>query len=417
MNMEMLIACRAFQGLGGGILIPVATAAVADLYAPAERARMQGALGAVFGIGSGLGPLLGGFITETISWHWVFYINIPFAAIAFFLTIKKFPTPVLESKPVVDYRGITTLTVFLLDLVLFFQFAGDRFDWLSIESAAMVIVAIAALVIFGRFETKAKEPIIAPKVFGNRTVVMSMVFMFVFGLAMMGAMMYSSLFAISILGLTAMEAAEYSLAMVAGMMITATASGNYVNRTGYKVWLIAGPIISFIALLMMSRMGLDTELWYYAVSLFVFGFGLGCMMAIVMTAVQNSSAPSEIGMTTSSVNVIRSIGSTIGTAVFALIINNKIGSELKETVEPWVYDILPHNTGALNYLQNPEFIALVGLDNIRGILIAFADSVDMAFLIGGILILCLAAIGIIFRETPVVGDDPESDDSGEPEEN
>lgn len=316
-----------------------------------------------------------------------------------------------------DYRGITTLTVFLLDLVLFFQFAGDRFDWLSIESAAMVIVAIAALVIFGRFETKAKEPIIAPKVFGNRTVVMSMVFMFVFGLAMMGAMMYSSLFAISILGLTAMEAAEYSLAMVAGMMITATASGNYVNRTGYKVWLIAGPIISFIALLMMSRMGLDTELWYYAVSLFVFGFGLGCMMAIVMTAVQNSSAPSEIGMTTSSVNVIRSIGSTIGTAVFALIINNKIGSELKETVEPWVYDILPHNTGALNYLQNPEFIALVGLDNIRGILIAFADSVDMAFLIGGILILCLAAIGIIFRETPVVGDDPESDDSGEPEEN
>ena len=408
-SMEMLIACRAFQGIGGGILIPVATAAVADLYAPHERARMQGLLGAVFGIGSGIGPLLGGFITDNISWHWVFYINVPLAAIAFFLTIKKFPTPIQDSKPVVDYIGISVLTLFLLDLVLFFHWAGDEFDWVSLQSAGMVAGAIVLLVVFWMIEKRAKEPVIAPKVLHNRTVIMAAVFMFLFGLAMMGAMMYSSMFAIFILGLSTMEAAEYTIAMIVGMMITALASGALVERTGYKPWLVAGPVISFAAMYMMSKLTLDSDLSYYAVCLFVFGFGLGCMMAIVMTAVQNSSKATEIGMTTSAVNLIRSIGSTIGTAIFALIINNKIALELKDNVDGYIYDMVPHTTAVLNYLQSPEFILIAGPQNVRGILLSFANSVDMAFLIGGALILCLTVIGFFFRETPPKDDVPESD--------
>ena len=124
------------------------------------------------------------------------------------------------------------------------------------------------------------------------------------------------------------------------------------------------------------------------------------MMAIVMTAVQNSSTPRDIGMTTSAVNVIRSIGSTIGTAVFALIINNKIAMELKDNVDGWVYDMVPHTTGVLNYLQSPEFIIAVGEANVHGILLSFANSVNMAFLIGGGLILILTIIGFFFKETP-----------------
>ena len=399
-SMEMFIACRAVQGIGGGILIPVATAAVADLYAPHERARMQGLLGAVFGIGSGIGPLLGGFITDNISWHWVFYINVPFALIAFFLTIRKFPSPIQDTKPIIDYSGIAVLTLLLLDLVLFFHWAGDEFEWLSAQSAGMVAVAIIAILVFWRLEKRAKEPVISPYVLHNKTVIMAAVFMFLFGLAMMGAMMYSSMFAIYILGLTTMEAAEYTIAMIVGMMITALASGATVQKTGYKPWLIAGPIISFIGLYMMSKLTLDSELSYYAVCLFVFGFGLGCMMAIVMTAVQNSSTPRDIGMTTSAVNVIRSIGSTIGTAVFALIINNKIAMELKDNVDGWVYDMVPHTTGVLNYLQSPEFIIAVGEANVHGILLSFANSVNMAFLIGGGLILILTIIGFFFKETP-----------------
>ena len=302
-SMEMLIACRAIQGLGGGILIPVATAAVADLYSPKDRARMQGILGAVFGIGSGIGPLIGGYITEYISWHWIFYINIPMALIAYALTIKKFPTPVYDEKPIIDVKGIAFLSIMLLDILLFFEWAGSKFDWVSAESFVMIAIALAMIVLFVTVERKAAEPILAPHLVHNKTVILACIFMFVFGLAMMGAMMYSSMFAISILGLNTLEAGEYSLALVAGMMITSMLSGNLVNKTGYKFWLIIGPIITALGLYMFSGMTVGTELSYYAICLFVFGIGLGCMMSVIMVAVQNSSEPSEMGMTTSAVNV------------------------------------------------------------------------------------------------------------------
>lgn len=394
-NMEMFIACRAIQGVGGGILVPVATAAVADLYPPEDRGKMQGILGAVFGIGSGIGPLIGGYITEYISWHWIFYINIPLAAIALILTIRKFPTPVTSSRPSIDYLGISFLTAFLLDILLFFEWAGSKFDWVSVQSFAMVITAVVLLVAFVFAEKRAIEPVIAPHLIHNKTVVMSSIFMFLFGIAMMGALIYTSMFAISVLGLSTLESGTYILAMVFGMMITANISGQTVNRTGYRFWLIVGPIVTAIGLFMLSRMTIGTELWYYAVCLFVFGLGLGCMMAVLMTAVQNSSTESEMGMTTSTVNVLKSIGSTIGTAIFSFVINNKLSSELRERLPEDVYNNIPHNTeiiGLLPYMT-PE--------NAYNALLSFANSVDFSFACAGILMLSLVIIGAIFKaETP-----------------
>ena len=389
-NMEMFIACRAVQGLGGGILIPVATSAVADLYAPEDRGKMQGLIGGVFGIGSGIGPLVGGYITEYISWQWVFYINVPLALVAFLLTLKKFPMPDNTDKPSIDVKGIAFLSLFLLDLLLFFEWAGSEFAWFSMESLLMVFAAVVLLALFIFVERKAIEPIIAPHLIHNRTVVMSAVFMFIFGMAMMGAMTFTSMFAISVLGLSTLKAGAYSLFMVFGMMITANLSGQLVNRTGYRFWLIVGPIITFIGMFMLSKMTLDTKLSYCAVSLFVFGFGLGCMMAIVMTAVQNSSRESEIGMTTSAVNLIRSIGSTIGVAIFTVIINNRIANELSERLPQIVYDMVPHDTGVLGYIP---YLPQYAYD----ILLSFSNSVDFAFICGGILFLPLIIIGAIYK--------------------
>ncbi len=405
-SMVMLIVCRAVQGLGGGILIPVATAAVADLYSPKERARMQGILGAIFGIGSGIGPLIGGYITEHISWHWIFYINIPLAIVAYALTIRKFPTPVFKEKPTVDYRGIAFLSVLLLDVLLFFEWAGSRFEWVSAESFVMIACALVLTVLFIRIEKKAKEPVLAPHLVRNRTVIQACIFMFVFGLAMMGAMMYSSMFAISILGLDTLEAGEYSLALVAGMMITSMLSGNLVNRTGYKPWLIVGPVITSAGLYMFSQMTVGTELSYYALCLFVFGIGLGCMMSVIMVAVQNSSKPSEMGMTTSAVNVIRSIGTTVGTAIFAVLIGNKIGEELRNNVSNIVYENVQHNTGVLDDLMRAFSNVQSGIGDLidgaivseaNNILLSFANSVDFAFLCGSVMMLALLVIGIFFK--------------------
>lgn len=410
-NMEWFIGCRAVQGLGGGILIPVATAAVADLYAPAQRARMQGLLGAIFGIGSGIGPLLGGYIEGAISWHWCFYINVPLAIVAFALTIKKFPSPIDETEKHIDVKGITLLSIILLDILLLIELGGDEIQWVSATSFAMIVVVLVLLVLFIKVEKTAVEPILAPHLLKNKTVIMSAIFMFVFGIGMIGAMMYTNMFAISVIGLTTLKAGEWSLAMIAGMMITSIASGALVHKTGYKPWLIVGPILCFIGLYYLSGMVVDTSMvlstygigtgdsvkdaymMRYLIGSFGLGLGLGCMMSIIMTAVQNSSSPSEMGMTTSSVNLFRSIGCTMGTAIFSLIINSKLTTELKDHV-PALFDSIPHDTGVLNMLSS---ILQSSPMDAANILVAFADSVDFSFLAGGAIILCLVVIGLIFK--------------------
>ena len=409
-NMEMFIVCRGLQGLGGGILIPVATAAVADLYAPHERGRMQGILGAIFGIGSGIGPLIGGYITENISWHWCFYINLPLAITAFLLTLKKFPTPEQHEKPTIDYIGIALLSAFLIDILLLFQWGGNDFEWVSAESLGMTALALVLLAVFVLVEKRAKEPILSPHLIHNRTVVLAAVFMFIFGIGMMGAMTYSSMFAVTILmdGNT-LTAAEYSLAMVAGMMITATASGHFLNRTGYRPWLIAGPIITAASMYMMSKLTVDSTLTYFALCLFLLGFGLGCMMAVVMTGVQNSSTVREMGMTTSAVNLIRSVGATIGTAIFAVLIGSKITDELHNNVSQIVFDNVSHSAGVLDDLAEAFQNIAAGIAgpidfaiaaDAQNILLSFANSVDFSFLCGMFIILLQIVIGIFFTVKP-----------------
>ena len=404
-SMEMFIVCRAVQGIGGGILIPVATAAVADLYAPRERARMQGLLGAIFGVGSGIGPLIGGYIEGAISWHWCFYINIPLALIALILTIKKFPTPISDEEKHIDYRGIAVLTLLLLDIILLFEFGTTTLN--MIEVVAMVIVAIVLIVIFVKIEKKALDPILAPHLIHNKTVIMSAVFMAVFGIGMMGAMMYTNMLAVGVFGLTTLEAGIWSLAMVAGMMITSMSSGSLVNRTGYKPWLIVGPILCFLGLFYLSGMTIDEGMvtqmmlvdpdyiqnYYmsrYLIGTFILGLGLGCMMSVVMSAVQNSSKPSEMGMTTSSVNLMRSIGTTMGTAIFAMVINGTLSGELQSRLPEEIFNLLPHDTGVLESIMDYPMYA-------PQIMSAFSDSVDFAFLAGGVILLLLVIVGVIFK--------------------
>lgn len=411
-SMEVFIACRAMQGFGGGILIPVATAAVADLYSPRERARMQGILGAIFGVGSGIGPLIGGYIEGALSWHWCFYINIPLALIALILTIKKFPTPISDGEKHIDVKGIAFLSLLLLDVLLLIEFGGKEFEWVSVQSIAMIAVAIILAVVFVKIEHRAIDPILAPHLIHNKTVVMAAVFMAIFGIGMIGAMMFTNMLAVGVFGLTTLQAGIWSLAMVVGMMITSISSGALVERTGYKVWLIVGPILCFLGLLYLSGMTVtpdmvgqmavdpdylqDTFMMRYLSGTFVLGLGLGCMMSVVMSAVQNSSKPTEMGMTTSSVNLIRSIGTTMGTAIFTMVINGRITGELQsfvpDSLPQWAFDLIPHDTGAIGALVDPTLAVYA-----PQIMTAFSNSVDFSFLVGGCVILVLVIVGIVFK--------------------
>lgn len=391
-NMEMLVGCRVIQGFGGGMLIPVATAAVADLYPPEKRGKMQGMLGAVFGIGSGIGPLLGGYIAEYADWRWCFYINVPIAIASFVLTMKKFPMPVIDEKPHIDYYGIAVLSAMLLDILLFFELGGKEFQWISVQSLLMILIAVVLLFVFIWIEKRDSEPVLSPKLVKNNTVTMSMVYMFIFGLGMIGSMVYANMFAIMVLKLSVLQAGQYSMALVAGMMITAMGSGMLLNKTGYKPWLVVGPIVTAAGMYMMSTMKVGTDLGFYAIALFVLGFGLGCMMGVVMTAVQNSSPEKEVGMTTSSVNLIRSIGTTVGTAIFALLIDFKFDMELKACLPAEVYNDIPHGVGLFSSDKLMKYAQYMG-DFVN----SFVNSISFTFIIAAIMMLVLVPIGIMFK--------------------
>jgi EmrB/QacA subfamily drug resistance transporter len=384
-SMEFFIICRAVQGVGGGFLMPVATAAIADLYSPIERGKMQGVMGAIFGLGTALGPVIGGLITDNISWHWVFYINVPIAAVALFLTARQFPAMEVTSHKKIDYLGMSVLGLFLLDLLLFFSWAGKDFEWISLESGVMITVAAVLLAIFTLLEYRADDPVIAPRLFKNRTFVCGAFAMLIFGLALTGAMAYLSMFSIFVFGMTSEEAGYLTIAMVAGLMITAMMSGRFVEKTGYRPWLISGPIISFIAMVLMSTLGLGDSVWTLAAYMFLLGIGLGCVMSVLMVAVQNSAKPDEMGMTTSSVNLFRAIGGTVATGVFSFLVNLRLDDELRRNLAAEVYNVVPHDTDVL------AFIAAMP-DQAANILTSFAGAMDFAFLVAGVIILLMLLI-------------------------
>ena len=402
-NMTMMIVCRSVQGLGGGILMPVAMASVADFYAPEERGKMQGMLGAVFGVGSGIGPLVGGFICTYISWHWVFYINVPIAVVCFLLTLKQFPMAQVDGLKRIDFPGMVVLTALILDVLLFFQRLGEEVPVTEPLMIAMIIVAPVLLAIFIRLEKRAEDPIIAPKLVHKKIVVLGAIYLFILGLAMIGVLTYVALYIITIYDYDTLQCGFAMLPMVFGMMITAMGSGMMVHRTGYRIWVIIGSVIMVASLLLMSTMGSTADIMILYVYTFLFGMGLGCTNSTVMIAVQNATPSDEMGMTTSAVTVMRNIGSTVGTATFALIISALMNEKFASTIyynNPMVQALDLSGTGLIALKHIP--LPLPGLaDTITQI---FGDSVCTAFLFAGLLYILALVISFFIDKKTDVGE-------------
>ena len=400
-NMTMLIVCRAVQGLGGGILMPVAMAAVADFYAPEERGKMQGMLGAVFGIGSGIGPLVGGFICTYVSWHWVFYINVPLAVICFILTLRQFPSVNVDGLKRIDYLGMVVLTALILDILLFFQQLGEK---LSVDDWKMILMMVLAFVLLAAFifiEKKAEDPIIAPKLVHKRIVVLGAVYLFILGLAMIGVLTYVALYIITIYDYDTLQCGFALLPMVFGMMITSMGSGMLVHRTGYRIWVITGSIVMVVSLLLMSTMGSTADINVLYIYLFLFGMGLGFTNSTVMIAVQNATPSDEMGMTTSAVSVMRNIGSTVGTALFALVISSSMNTKFAETVYAYLADAYGLSGTGLIGLR---YIPIPGMqpDLANTVTQIFGDSVCTAFLMAGLLYIVALVISFFIDKKTTV---------------
>jgi EmrB/QacA subfamily drug resistance transporter len=386
-TMTELIAFRALQGLGGGGLMVGTMAAIGDVVPPRDRGRYQGIFGAVFGLASVIGPLLGGFFTTTLSWRWIFYVNLPIGVAAFVVLAATLPSRQDQTHHRIDYLGAGLLAGGLTAVVLLCTMGGTDFAWGSPQIIALGVLAIALIVAFVLVEQRAAEPILPPRLFRDRVFSVTSGIGLVVGFALFGSVTYLPLFLQVVLGASPTGSGLQILPLMGGLLITSIGSGQLISRTGrYRPYPIAGTAIMVVGLFLLSTMDPQTTRGAASAFMFVLGLGLGLTMQVLVLAVQNAVDYKDLGVATSGATLFRSIGGSVGTAVLGSIFSNRLAAELASTLPRSAGRSLGTgaslNTAALKRLPVPIHDAY---------LTAFTNSLSTVFIVAA----CVAAVAFL----------------------
>src|SRR5215216_3367238 len=324
-SMTSLIAFRAVQGLGAGGLIVLTQAVIGDIVSPRERGKYQGIFGAVFGMASVAGPLLGGFIVEQASWHWIFYVNLPIGLLAFGVIAVALPGRQGGGHPVIDYLGAGLLAGGLSAIVLVTSLGGTTWEWASLETFATGALGLVALLVFTAVERRAVEPVLPPALWREPVFRVAGALALIVGFALFGAVTFLPLYFQTVGADTPTESGLRMLPMMLGVLITSIGSGQAISRLGrYRAFPIAGTAITTVGMYLLSRLDVGTSTALASLYLLVLGLGLGLVMQVLVLAVQNSVPYEVLGTATSGVTLMRGIGGSLGTAVFGSIFTNRL---------------------------------------------------------------------------------------------
>ncbi|WP_329464029.1 MFS transporter [Streptomyces sp. NBC_01431] len=326
-NSGMLIACRVVQGIGVGGLSALAQIVMAAMISPRERGRYSGYLGATFAVATVGGPLLGGVITDTdwLGWRWCFYVGVPFAIIALVVLQKTLKLPVVKRDVKVDWTGAFLISAAVSLLLVWVTFAGDKYDWISWQTYAMVggSVLLGALFVFA--ESKASEPIIPLRLFRNRTITLASIASLFVGVAMFtGTVFFSQYFQLA-RGKTPTMSGVMTIPMIGGLFISSTISGQVITKTGkWKAWLVSGGVLVTAGLGLLGTMRYDTPYWRLSIYMALMGLGIGMMMQNLVLCTQNQVSAADLGSASSVVTFFRSLGGAVGVSALGAVMANRV---------------------------------------------------------------------------------------------
>ena len=391
-NMTFLTIARTVQGLGGGGLMVVAMTVVADIIPPRQRGKVQGLFGAVFGVATVIGPLLGGFIVEHFSWQWIFLINLPLGILALAVIAVALKPRAERVKHSIDYAGFVLLSGGLTAFVLATSLGGNTWPWFSVEIIGLVVASVVLIGAFIWVQSRAAEPVLPLTLFRNNTFAVTSAVGFLVGMAMFGSITFLPMYLQLAKGVSPTDSALQLVPMMVGLIGASMISGFMMTRTGrYRALPIMATFVLVIGMLLLATMQLETPSWLVAIYMFLVGVGIGPVNSVSITATQNAVSRDMVGAATAGNTLFRQIGGSIGVSVFGAIFSTGLASRLG--------DLLPNGGGTGSF--NAKAVAALPEPMRNLVLEAFASALHPVFFTAAGAAILAFGLSFLLEERPL----------------